>query len=71
MPPSQIDPKLGCRNRNFTLNWGVGIVSLPNSAVSESELGKKDTCRNRAFRRGGGGADKKWNVPLGNPALNE
>ena len=41
MPPSQFHPKLGCRNRNFTLNWGVGIVILPNSGVSESELGKK------------------------------
>ena len=41
MSESQFHPKLGCRNRNFTLNWGVGIVILPNSGVSESELGKK------------------------------
>ena len=41
MPPSQFHPKLECRNCNFTLNWGVGIVISPNSGVSESELGKK------------------------------
>ena len=66
MPPSQFHPKLGCRNRNFTLNWGVGIVILPNSGVSESELGKKIPVRivPSIGGGGGGGGGGKWNVPL-------
>ena len=62
MPPSQFHPKLGCRNRNFTLNWGVGIVIFPNSGVLESELGKKIPVG--IVPSIGGGADKKWNVPM-------
>ena len=61
--------KLGCGDRNSTLNSGVRIAMLPfpggvgipispYSGVLESELGK-GTCWNRAFSGGGGGVAEK------------
>ena len=58
MSESQFYHKLGCRNRNITINWGVEIVILPNSGVSESELGKKIPVGTVPYVGGGGGGLK-------------